>query len=916
MSEIPKTYDPKLVESRWYQQWSEAGCFRGTIHPERPSYCVMIPPPNVTGILTMGHVLNNTIQDILVRRARLEGKSALWMPGTDHASIATQNKVEQALKKKGLHKRDLGREAFLEHVWAWSREYGGVILQQLRALGASCDWDRTVFTMDPAYERAVLHAFVELYRRGYIYRGRRMVNWCPATQTALSDEEVIMKPQKGFLYRVRYEVVERPGEFIEVSTTRPETIPGDVAVAYHPEDERYRHLDGCHVWRPLVREAIPLIKDPAVDKNFGSGMLKVTPAHDRVDYEIGQRHRLPIRDVLRPDGFLNELAGSELAGMERFAARQTAARLLRERGALVEEKPYENNVGFSERADVPIEPRLTEQWWMRYPKVEEAKAAVRDRHIRFWPERWEKVYLHWLDHIQDWCISRQLWWGQRIPVWYRKGAERSNSAHWHVSVDGPPDPENWERDEDVLDTWASSWLWPFATFGWPETNEKTSRELAYFYPTTDLVTGPDIIFFWVARMIMAGLEFMGPAKSSLTEEEIRARIPFRNVYFTGIIRDAQGRKMSKSLGNSPDPLELIDQYGADGLRFGIMSMAPKGQDILFSTERVEVGRNFCTKLWNAARFRQMSGPAGANHSLEAIIARLEPGKFDAYDHWILRRVLQTVADGEVNFARYEFNPLTQSIYDLFWGDFCDWYVEASKAKVQDPYLRDNCLAVQDFALREVLLLLEPFCPHITEELWHLLGYGAPGTFLQQHRLESAAELQSVLARGGIELSTAKAEQVAALQQMVNQARALKAEYNLSARRDVVFYLVGVAAAQAMTVAPQEVLKRLLGAASLTIRDTPPEGCPAMVTPCGTLYLDLSSSVDLEAERKRLNKELETINKAIAGAQAKLNNESFTAKAPAQVVAGVRETLLSQQSRKAEIERLLAELAKSQPLLSN
>lgn len=924
MSAINKAYDPKQVEARWYQQWLDAKCFE--VKPDdvggKEPYCVMIPPPNVTGILTMGHVLNNTIQDVLVRRARLTGNAALWMPGTDHASIATQNKVEQALKKEGKHKRDLGREAFVQRTWEWSHEYGGIILKQLRRLGASCDWDRTAFTMDPAYVQAVLHSFVELYKRGYIYRGKRMVNWCPATQTALSDEEVIMKPQRGFFYRVQYEIVERPGEYIEVSTTRPETIPGDTAIAFHPDDERYQHLKGCHVWRPLNRAAIPLICDAAVDREFGSGMLKVTPAHDRVDYEIGLRHKLPIIDVLNPDGTLNDLAGEGLAGMERFKGRKESARILREAGALLEEKPYENNVGFSERADVPIEPRLTEQWWMRYPKVEEAKAAVREGIIKFWPDRWEKVYLHWLDNIQDWCISRQLWWGQRIPVWYRKGTDRNDAANWHVSIEGPADPENWEQDEDVLDTWASSWLWPFATFGWPNMTSQQQKELAFFYPTSDLVTGPDIIFFWVARMIMAGLEFMGPEKKTLTLDEIRERAPFRNVYFTGIIRDGQGRKMSKSLGNSPDPLDLIDFYGADGLRFGIMSVAPKGQDIRFGYQppklgkdgtvekamecpAAELGRNFCNKLWNASRFRQMSGEVLDNSTLEAITSRIGGATLDGYDHWILSRTLSTVERVEALFRQYEFNQIIQEIYDLFWADFCDWYVEVSKTKMQNEATKAGCLAVQDFILREILLLLSPFCPHITEELWHLLGYAKENGILQNHLLETAAQLRTTLEQSGVRLNNDAVAEVEALKEVVQKARALKTAYNLASKRDVTFFFTTEADTRAVLESQVDTLKRLVGATAITWQANAPDAAPAAITALGTLYLDLASAVDVESEKKRLSKEMEMLTKAITGAEAKLGNENFTAKAPAEVVEGIRQTLAANLEKRTELERLMS-----------
>ncbi|HTB79327.1 MAG TPA: valine--tRNA ligase, partial [Opitutaceae bacterium] len=700
MAEISKSYEPRDVEKKWYAAWQAAHAFAGRVAPDKEPYSIVIPPPNVTGVLTMGHVLNNTLQDILVRRARQEGRSALWIPGTDHAGIATQTVVERELRKQKKTRHDFGREKFVEKVWDWRHEKGGIILEQLRRLGASCDWDRTQFTMDPAYSRAVLTVFTDLFRKGHIYRGKRMVNWCPASQTALSDEEVIMKPVNGTLWQVRYELVDRPGEFISVKTTRPETIPGDVAIAVHPDDPRYAGLIGKSVWRPLNRAKIPVIADAAVDKEFGSGALKITPAHDKVDFEVGARHKLPILDVLNADGTLNELAGPELAGLDRFAGRKKAAELLKESGALIGEEAYANNVGYSERADVPIEPRLTWQWWLRYPRIEEAKAAVRDGHIKFYPERWSKVYLHWLENIQDWCISRQLWWGHRIPVWYHVGLDKEklteadlrDPAKVHVSLDGPVDKENWVQEDDVLDTWASSWLWPFATMGWPDKDEMKKAGFDYFYPTTTLVTGPDIIFFWVARMIMAGLEFIRPG------EPLVRRIPFKNVYFTGIIRDAQGRKMSKSLGNSPDPLDLIDKYGADGLRFGIISIAPQGQDIRFQEDRIEGGKNFCNKLWNASRFRQMSGPMGDNSSVKAIVSRLEPAKFDADDETILEKLVVLTGDVAASFQRFEFAEATQKLYAFFWSDFCDWYVEVSKSKLQSPETKANCLAVQDLVL--------------------------------------------------------------------------------------------------------------------------------------------------------------------------------------------------------------------------
>ncbi len=624
MTEIPKAYEPQAVEEQWYDFWVKQGCFTADparVSARRPAYAIVIPPPNVTGMLHMGHVLNNTIQDILSRKARMDGREVLWLPGTDHAGIATQVQVEKALKKEERKtKHDLGREEFLKRVWAWKEKHGGIIITQLKKLGCSCDWTRERFTMDPEYSRGVQKVFVELYRKGLIYRGKRMVNWCPVSQTALSDEEVEMKPQKGFLYHFRVEVAESlpagsPGNeapatqseirnpkseiaqsllrsaapeekqggpeidsegrvWLTIATTRPETIPGDTAVAVNPKDPRYAHLIGKHIIRPLPiqlpaeRKLIPIIGDEHVDFEFGTGVLKVTPAHDKADFEIGQRHQLPIVDIMNANGTMNDLAGESMAGLDRFEARDVAVERLKELGALVEEKPYENNVGFSQRADVPIEPRLSEQWFLQYPSVDASKRCVAEGRMRFHPDRWAKVYDHWLANLQDWCISRQLWWGHRIPVWYRKS--EGNTADVYCDITPPPDPGNWEQDPDVLDTWFSSWLWPFATLGWTGDPSQDSKipTLQAFYPTTDLVTGPDIIFFWVARMIMAGYEFMGD-------------LPFKNVYFTGIIRDKQGRKMSKTLGNSPDPLDLIGKYGADALRFGTMRSAPLGQDVLF-----------------------------------------------------------------------------------------------------------------------------------------------------------------------------------------------------------------------------------------------------------------------------------------------------------------------------------------------
>jgi len=909
MPEITKSYEPGEVERKWYAAWLAAGSFAGRRAPGRLPYSIVMPPPNVTGVLTIGHVLNNTVQDILIRRAKLEGRSTLWIPGLDHAGIATQSVVERELRRAKRSRHDLGREGFVAHVWEWRREKGGRILEQLRGLGASCDWDRTQFTMDPAYSKAVLASFAELFGRGRIYRGKRMVNWCPASLTALSDEEVVMKPASGTLYTVRYELADAPGQFVQVATTRPETISGDVAIAVHPDDSRYSGVVGRRVWRPLNRAEITVIADAAVDPKFGSGALKITPAHDKADHEIGLRHGLPVLDILNADATLNGLAGPELAGLERFAARRRAVELLRASGALVGEEPHQHNVGYSERADVPIEPRLTWQWWLRYPRVEEAKAVVRDGIIRFHPERWAKVYLHWLDNIQDWCISRQLWWGHRIPVWYRKGIDRDalteadlkDPAKVHVSPGGPPDPANWVQEDDVLDTWASSWLWPLATMGWPDPQEMEKAGFDYFYPTSALVTGPDIIFFWVARMIMAGLEFARPG------EPAERRIPFRDVYFTGIIRDMSGAKVSKSKGNSPDPLDLIKTYGADGLRFGIVSIAPQGQDIRFSVDRIEGGKNFCNKLWNACRFRQMSGPPGENSSQLAILARIDPGKFDADDHAVLERLLAVTREVDRCFGGYEFSAAAQALYGFFWNDFCDWYVEVSKSKLQAAGTRENCLALQDLVLRQTLLLLHPFIPFITEELWSQLGYGGPaGGFIADSRLEDASQSAAALDRLGARPDPAQAESVGRMKAFVSQARALKAEHGIASRRDVRLLVKADDAAWALIEANLAKLLRMAGAASISRRDDF-EGIPAAVTPLGTLGVDLEASVEAGPERLRLSKELDALRRHIASSEARLANKAFADKAPPAVIEGVRRQLSEQQANRAELERLLKAL---------
>ena len=903
---MEKAYSPKEVEDRLYKKWLDDDNFKAVPKEKKKAYSIVIPPPNVTGVLTMGHVLNNTIQDILARRARQQGKSVLWLPGTDHAGIATQTKVEKAIEKMGRTRESLGREEFHLQACNWRDEHGGIILNQLKKLGCSCDWERNVHTLDEDYSKSVLAAFVKLFKKGYVYRGQRMVNWCPASLTALSDEEVIMKPQSSILYKIKYNILESPGAYLEVCTTRPETILGDVALAIHPEDPRWRNLEGKHVMRPLNPMAIPIVPDKAVDRDFGTGVLKITPAHDKLDFEISQRHDLPIIEILNADGTMNDVAGIDYAGIDRFSARKMIRDKLESEGLLMEEEPYQNNVGFSERADVPIEPRLSEQWFLKYPRVEEAKKVVKEGHIKFFPERWTKTYLHWMDNIQDWCISRQLWWGHRIPVWYRKGKVRTDPENWHVSVSGPSDPENWEQDEDVLDTWASSWLWPLATLGWPDDKEMESKGLNYFYPTSVLVTGPDIIFFWVARMIMAGLEFDGRSykpEQEIPDYDLPERVPFKHVYFTGIIRDAEGRKMSKSLGNSPDPLDLIDKYGADGLRHGIMSIAPKGQDIRFSEDRIQQGRNFCNKLWNVARFRTMSGAIGDNDSISDILARVKPEQIKDEDNAILVRLKSTIDEVENSYQYYEFNTVLHSIYKFFWNDFCDWYIENSKNRMKDEAEKETCLAIQDFCLREILLLLHPFTPFITEELWRLLAFGKDES-IQFIPPTAGGEFINILKQAKIEIDPNSLAEIESIRELVTQLRALKADRNLSNNREVEFFFISDETNAALITKSEKSILEAAGAKSLIRIESPKSGLPAIVSSLGSFYLDLASGVNVEEETIRIKKEIEKLEQIIVSIEFKLDNEKFVSNAPPVVVEGARNQLVENQLKLKEARDIL------------
>lgn len=891
MSELPKAYEPLEVEKTWYQAWLDAKCFAADASSEKPPYSIVIPPPNVTGILHLGHVLNNTIQDVLARRARQKGCEVLWLPGTDHAGIATQTKVEKQVREElGQTRRELGREKFLDKVWEWKDKHGGIIIKQLKRLGCSCDWDRERFTMDADYSEWVSKIFADLFKEGLIYRGKRMVNWCPVSLTALSNEEVIMKPQRSKLFYIKYELVDGSG-YVEIATTRPETLMGDVAVAVNPKDERYKNLIGKKVRRPFPAAEIPIVGDDHVEIEFGTGALKITPAHDKIDFEIGMRHDLEIIDTLHPDGTINCPEIPELDGLDRFVARRKAAEMLEEMGLLLKVEEHENKVGYSERADVPIEPRISMQWFLKYPCVEEAREAVAGGEISYRPARWAKTYAHWLENIQDWCISRQLWWGHRIPVWYRKekvealqNAESLTLAEMdagdlYVGVEPPADPENWVQDGDVLDTWFSSWLWPFATMSGAGEDSQTLKK---FYPTTDLVTGPDIIFFWVARMVMAGYRFQG-------------ELPFKNVFFTSIIRDIKGRKMSKSLGNSPDPIDLMDKYGADGLRFGILRIAPLGSDVKFDEAQIEEGRNFANKIYNACRFRLLSG-AGEK------VEKINPSGLPPYHIAIMAKCDALFVDLEKAYGDYRFNEVASLLYNFLWSDFCDEFLEAVKGDLRETAVaekRTQTLRVFDAVMARYLQALHPFMPHLTEELSSRMGYVAEGEFLMQKELPHDSLVEMEMAKEAL----SKAGEVFDL---ASRLRNLKAEYHLAARKDVRFVAKG---ASPWLEDEAEIVCLLAGAKSLDFDEDyiAPRGTPGAATSVGEFFLPLEGLVDVEAEKSRLDKEIAKVDNEVTRAKNKLGNEKFVANAKPEVVVVERARLREWEGKLKQLREMRASL---------
>ena len=880
-TDLSKRYDSSQIEDKWYQHWLDRNYFHSEPNPDKKPYVIVIPPPNVTGILTLGHVLNNTMQDILIRWRRMQGYEACWIPGTDHASIATETKVVNMLRHDGITKSAIGREKFLEHAFEWKEKYGGIIIEQLKKLGASCDWERERFTMDAGYSRAVLTAFVELYKKGYIYRGKRLVNWCPATKSAISDEEVIYQERESHLWYIRY-AIKDSDETIVVATTRPETMLGDTGIAVNPEDKRYKHLAGKFAVLPLVGREIPIFADEYVDKEFGTGAVKVTPAHDPNDFAMGERHNLEVINIFNEDASLNGNVPDYFEGMDRFEAREAVIERLKEARLMEKIEDHTHKVGYSERGHVPIEPYLSEQWFMKMTDlVAPALDVVRNGQVKFHPAHWTKTYEHWMTHIKDWCISRQLWWGHRIPVYTCE-----NCGEVMVQVDAPEKCDrcggnHLKQDEDVLDTWASSWLWPFAVHSWPD----EGTDLNYYYPTNDLVTGPDIIFFWVARMIIAGQEFLG-------------EVPFKNVYFTSIIRDGQGRKMSKSLGNSPDPLDLIAKYGADTLRYGVMLMAPKGQDILFSEDRLEVARNFMNKVWNASRFVLM------NLDFKLTADDLNPEKWnnlELADRWILHRMNETVKKLNDQLENFGFNDAAWTLWDFIWSQFCDWYIEIIKIRMYDgtQEQKHQALSVAIYVLRNTMKLFHPYAPFMTEEIW------------QHVKLDDEPDLiVADFPQFDARFVSRDVDKMEFIQQVIIQVRTIRSEMNVPPSKEINIIARPVDVAQKERLeAVGNYLKKLarVGELILDANATKPSGSATAVVEKMELFIPLEGLIDVDKEVERLVKEIASKSGFVTSLNKKLTNENFVSRAPAEVVEVERQKLSQAEEALAKLEESLRSL---------
>ena len=851
MKLLDKKYSPSNLEDRWYKYWLEKDYFSS--QPSDNNYTIVIPPPNVTGKLTMGHVLNNTIQDILIRKARMEGKNACWVPGTDHASIATESKVAKMLQEKGIDKKDISREDFLKHAWEWKEKYGGIILEQQQKLGLSCDWDKLAFTMDEEYSNAVLESFVRLYDKGLIHKGTRLVNWCPKSQTALSDEEVIFKEVQGKLWYIKYPI-EDSDSFVEIATTRPETMLGDAAIAVNPSDKRFKDLIGKNAVLPLVNKTIPIIADEMVDPEFGTGCVKITPAHDPNDYNVGMSHSLDMLNIMNPDGSINSNAPDKYVSLTREKARKHIIKDLEKEGSLLKEEDYLHKVGYSERGDVPIEYYLSNQWFLKMKELAKpATEVVKSGEIKFYPNHWVKTYDHWMDNIQDWCISRQLYWGHRIPVWYKKGSDHSKQENWYVSISPPEDIENWEQDEDVLDTWFSSWLWPFGVHGWPD-NEKLVKQ---YYPTDILVTGPDIIFFWVARMIISGIEFLD-------------EIPFKDVYFTSILRDSTGRKLSKSLGNSPDPIELFEKYGTDATRFSIMLMSPQGSDVYFSENSLEIGRNFMNKIWNASRFIMINHDDDFNETIDQ-------DSLDNYDKWILSKLDTTLEKVNMHYSNYQFNEAIKVIYDFTWNEFCNWYIEIAKIKFNssNQLEKNNAFLVARDILKKILLILHPISPFITEEIW---------SYLKNE--DDKDIIVSSWPKIGAEGFSYNEERVTSLREIVVAIRTIRSELNVAPTKKIdALISIKNSSDKSLFDDLKSMIMSLTNLESLNIEmnlDKPDQSAVGICKSC-VVYVPLGDLVNPEEEILKLNKRLEEIDSFIKGIETKLNNKAFTDKAPEKIV---------------------------------
>ena len=876
---IPTVYDPKQVEEKWYKEWEDKGYFHAEVKEGDPAFSIVIPPPNVTGQLHMGHALDNTLQDILIRWRRMQGYNTLWMPGSDHAGIATQIKVEENLRKEeNLSRYDLGREKFIERVWEWKEEYGSRIFNQLKHMGASCDWERERFTMDEGCSEAVREVFVSLYEKGLIYQGHRITNWCVRCQTALSDIEVEHEDQPGHLWHVRYPVVGEEGTYLTIATTRPETILGDTAVAVHPEDKRYKALVGKQLKLPLVGRIIPIIADEYVDPAFGTGAVKVTPAHDPNDFEMGARHDLAQIVVIGPDGHMLPDTG-KYAGMDRYACRKALVADLDAQGFLVKVEDHQHAVGHCQRCHTVVEPLVSKQWFVKMePLAKPALEVVRSGEVRFVPERFSKTYINWLENIRDWCISRQIWWGHRIPAWYCDNCGETTVSRTDITV-CPKCGAPVHQDEDVLDTWFSSGLWPFSTMGWPE----DTKELRQFYPTSVLVTGYDIIFFWVARMIMLGLEF-------------QHEIPFKHVFIHGLVRDSQGRKMSKSLGNGIDPLEVIEKYGADTLRFMLITGNTPGNDMRFYWERVESSRNFANKIWNASRFVMLN--------LDGYDETAPRAPYTLPDKWILSRLQQTVKEVTDMLEKYELGEAGRLLYDFIWNEFCDWYIELAKARLYNhdaPEARATAQFVICHVLESAMRMLHPFMPFITEEIWQCLPHES-GTVM----LQPWPKVDSSL------INLPEEEQMNLMMEVIKAIRNMRAEINVApGKKSPALLQVANDELEALFVNNNSYLKTLASVDELTIGrldDAKPEHALTAVASGVEIYLPLGRLIDVPKETQRLQKELDSLDKEIARVDGKLSNAGFLAKAPEEVVEKEKEKAAGYREKYQAIQERIAYLA--------